>query len=134
MPINIEYEADYYAKRVADAAAIAAAIHRPDVREALARIPDANTVNAYADDGAVTLTAFVSLPEDPLIADIATLCDGEHFHVDERQELLNIPGAVRVLVSIAGKTKLSRDERSLLRAIGKLKTTRESRTYLACAA
>jgi len=134
MPINIEYEADYYAKRVADAAAIAAAIHRPDVREALARIPDANTVNAFADDGAVTLTAFVSLPEDPMVADIATLCDGEHYHVDERQELLHVPGAVRVLVNITGRAKLSRDERKLLRDIGKLKTTRESRTYLACAA
>jgi hypothetical protein len=139
--IDLNQEQSYYANEAANNTRIAAALLRSDVREALARIPDATGLSARIsragaecpqDDTAI-ITAYVSVNDEPEIADIANRCDGLAYLLDMTQPVLDAPG-VRVEAHISGRWKLTEEERETLRAIGKLQLETNTREYLACAA
>lgn len=142
MAINLAYETDFYTRKIEACRAnakraerIAAALQREDVQTALKRIPDAASLSAIvdSDSGHVTITAYVGLPNDPVIADLADGCDGEAYLLHAEQVLLETP-EVRVDAYLDGRWPLSEDDREVLRTIGKLQTEVTTREYLACAA
>ena len=134
MPIDIHYEQDYYRRDLVKLAKINAALERTDVQQALTRCPDADGLSASVNQDTVLISAYVGLGDEPAIAEVADLCDGDAYHLDVRQTLLDLPNVVLVQVHITGRSRLSEDERDLLRAIGKLKAETITREYLACAA
>ena len=129
--INLTYELEY-ANRTAESAHLkAAAIADPEVQAVIRRAPDAGALWSTVSGKRVHINLTADLGLVPEIADVATLCDGEHYVIRETQVLLDTP-TVRVTLSIEAKAKLTRDERKLLRDLGKLKVQRKTNTYLAC--
>ena len=133
MPLNLDDEFAYYRQLEARAVQINDALQREDVRQALKRCPDIDSLSASVTSHGVVISAIASLERDPVIADIATGCDGQVYVLSARQALLQVPGMVTVEVYVTGRWPLAEDDREVLRAIGKLQTETSTREYLACA-
>jgi hypothetical protein len=132
--IDLQYESEYYARDAERSLRVVAALSREDVRQAILSAPDANGLSASTDlDGCVQITLFVNVGEDPALVELAGFCDTDHYRVDLEQLLLDDQD-VRVAVKVQGRAKLTREDKRLLRSLGKLRTERSRYTSLSCAA
>jgi hypothetical protein len=132
--IDLDHEQRWYRDQLVNAAKVSAVLSRADVQQALRRCPDADGLSAHAEGDGATVHVYVPLGQEPAVADLATLCDGERYQLDLEQVLLEVPETVKVIAHITAYARLSDDERDLLRAIGKLQQETTTREYLACAA